>query len=415
MSFSNTPLGGRRWRCPLPAEWWRGRRHRPRHPSDGQPTLAQVVEVGNLLWVYDDLRAHAGQAPGADGLTYGDYARREVVEALHAVRKAALAGRYRPHPARELPIPKASGGHRTLRIPEVMDRVVSPALHRALTPVWEAVFLNGSHGFRPRRSVWTLLAGLQTAAEHDDHPVVVEDDVEKAFDRVQVEPLIDLHRGHVVDHALMGLVEAIFRGPDGRRTVGIDQGAAYSPTALNVYLHHAHDVAFERVRPKPHWWRFADNHAYLCQSVTEGSQVRSRCQQLLQPGMNLKGGINHHPNDLNANEEVHLLGYVIARKRNRMTYAMGEDSWAALETKLTEAHHTNNPPRSAHQCLQGWLEWCGPTLETGRMPSFTQRVIQVTARYGFGEISSLDTILQTWTSSWRRWLACLRRARDRHE
>jgi RNA-directed DNA polymerase len=47
-------------------------------------------------------------------------------------------------------IPKDNGKMRKLGIPIVRDRVVQQALKNALEPIFEEIFIDQSHGYRPR-------------------------------------------------------------------------------------------------------------------------------------------------------------------------------------------------------------------------------------------------------------------------
>jgi len=105
-----------------------------------------------------------------------------------------------------------------------------------------------------------------------------------------VDDVLADHRLYVQDSGLLQLIDSVLRGGDPGRMVGIAQGCPYSPLALNVRLHHAHDLGMQRAGP-PLWLRYADNLTYSCQSVPEGKQMRERARSLLeQAGLNLKGG-----------------------------------------------------------------------------------------------------------------------------
>jgi hypothetical protein len=70
------------------------------------------------------------------------------------------------------------------------------------------------------------------------------DDVRKAFDNVVIADVVKDHHHYLKDPALPALTAVVLRGGGGAaRRVGIDQDTPYSPVALNVRLHHLHDVA----------------------------------------------------------------------------------------------------------------------------------------------------------------------------
>ena len=91
------------------------------------------------------------------------------------------------------------------------------------------------------------------------------DDVRKAFDNVPIAPLMETFAEHINDPSLLQLVETILRGGEDRgRAVGIPQGNPLSPLALNVMLHHAHDLPLEADANFPPLFRYADNLAATC-------------------------------------------------------------------------------------------------------------------------------------------------------
>jgi retron-type reverse transcriptase len=128
---------------------------------DGQPLLPRIVAQENLMVVHAHRARQGGSASGPDGIRDEMLSHREVAGIYRAVNREILDGQFEPSAARHVPLPKKSGGHRILAIRSIATRTVSAALAHALTPFWEAIFLDGSHGFRPARSTWTLLTHLE--------------------------------------------------------------------------------------------------------------------------------------------------------------------------------------------------------------------------------------------------------------
>jgi hypothetical protein len=370
------------------------------------PAVHDIVDVGHLLEVFDSLKREAGQAPGIDHWRYADIGRSEAGDCLRAVSSAILEGRYRPHPCREQEIPKR-GGSRTLRIKTIMDRVVEAALDRALKNFWERRFLANSHGFRPRRSPWTMLASLSVAMASHHRLVLVNDDVQTAFDKVNLEILLEHHRRFINNEELMNLIATIIRGNERERGCGIHQGGAYSPTALNFYLHIAHDLVLDRDHFL-YWWRYADNLVYLCQDMSEGRQVRQRCLALMRAVDLTFKGIDEQQwlTDLNAGQSSELLGYVLSCKQGQVNFNIASSEWEELTLNLMEAHTTENPQEHVQTLIAGKLNWWSPALRSQEHQQVLDRIRIISAQNGFRELP-LKRFQHVLMSSRKRWQRCL--------
>src|SRR5262249_58059288 len=98
----------------------------------------------------------------------------------------------------------------------------------------------------------------------------------------------------------------------------------YSPTALNVRLHHALDLGVNQGHHPLRYWRYADNLIGLCRSVSEGYQALDHLRRLLEPaGFILKGedGVT----DLQQ-KTAQLLGFSLTAKGGQLHIELGADS-----------------------------------------------------------------------------------------
>jgi RNA-directed DNA polymerase len=128
-----------------------------------------------------------------------------------------------------------------LGIPAVRDRVVQQAVFGVLEPIFEAAFSPHSHGFRPGRSCFSALRELYGQIRAG-HLYIVDVDIEKFFDTLAHEPLIDAVAEKVADGSVLRLIRLFLEAliQEGYRLVrpkvGTPQGGVISPLLANIYL-----------------------------------------------------------------------------------------------------------------------------------------------------------------------------------
>ncbi len=164
--------------------------NRPQDESDnaGQELLERAFARENLKRAWKRVKANKGAA-GVDGLDI-DQTAEHLLTQWAAIREQLLSGVYRPSPVRRVVIPKPDGGQRELGIPTVTDRLIQQALLQVLQPLLDPTFSEHSYGFRPGRCAQDAVLAAQRYVS-SGRKVVVDVDLEKFFDRVDHDILID--------------------------------------------------------------------------------------------------------------------------------------------------------------------------------------------------------------------------------
>ena len=241
--------------------------------STGSGLLEAALTRENLLGAWKRVRANKGAA-GVDGLDIDQTARRLRTE-WPAIRNQLRAGTYRPQPVRRVTIPKPDGGERELGIPTVTDRLIQQALLQVLQPKLDPTFSQHSYGFRPGRSAHEAVLAAQGYVQ-SGRRVVVDVDLEKFFDRVNHDILIDRLQKRIGDAGVIRLIRAYLNsgieveGEVQQRERGTPQGGPLSPLLANVTL----DEVDKELERRGHCFvRYADDANVYVRSQRAGQRV----------------------------------------------------------------------------------------------------------------------------------------------
>ena len=201
--------------------------------------IEEIVSEGNLRAAIAAVKANKG-APGIDKMRVADLDA-WFGENWAPLREDILSGRYSPQPVKRVYIPKPNGKQRPLGIPTVVDRVVQQMVAQKLSEIYEPVFSDHSHGFRPHRSCTTAMEWVLLYI-NEGNDWVIDLDIEKFFDTVNHDKLISILRQRVNDAGTLHLIRSFLRAgvmEDGLvRTSeeGTPQGGPVSPILSNIYL-----------------------------------------------------------------------------------------------------------------------------------------------------------------------------------
>lgn len=217
------------------------------------------VVFGNLIHhVNEDnlRRAFRGldgsKASGIDRMTKAEYGK-NLQSHIESLADEISRGGWRPKPSREVLIPKPTGGKRPLAIGCLEDKIVQALIAKILEAIYEPLFHRESYGFRPNRSAHQALRSVHTGiTRHGKHTVVVEMDIEKFFNNIDHDKMMDFLKRKISDKALLRLIKRMLRNSilsqDGSlidNTTGTPQGSPVSPILANIYLHYVLDQWFD--------------------------------------------------------------------------------------------------------------------------------------------------------------------------
>jgi RNA-directed DNA polymerase len=253
-------------------------------------SLMHHLNEANLRRAFQELSG--SKAPGIDRVTKDQY-RKDLDANIKALAQALRDGRYRPRPSRQVLIPKPQGGTRPLAVGCLEDKVVQTLAARILEAVFEPVFSRHSYGFRHGKSAHQALGRLyETIDDRQDSCVVVEMDIEKFFDSVDHDWLMERLQTRIVDPRFLGLIRTLLRADVLRATgeltptdLGTPQGSPVSPILANIYLHFLLDEWFrENHQASGRMIRYADDAVFVFDDSATAEKFRAALVERMAEG-----------------------------------------------------------------------------------------------------------------------------------
>lgn len=190
------------------------------------------------LHAYGELAKKEGNmTSGADGKTLDRFNVERIDKLITSLKDES----YHPKPATRTYTSKKNGRKRSLAIPSIEDKMVQRVVTTILENIYEQIFSNNSHGFRPNRSCHTA---LEHAKVHFQGATwFIEGDIKGFFDNIDHAVLIHLLRKRIDDERFLRLIRKFLNAGYiedwnfSNTYTGIPQGGIISPILANIYLH----------------------------------------------------------------------------------------------------------------------------------------------------------------------------------
>lgn len=227
------------------------------------------------------------KAVGVDGVdkeTYGKNLTENIADLIDRMKRMA----YHPSPVRQVLIPKEGkpGATRPLGISNLEDKIVQKMTQKILEAIYEPIFLNYSHGFRPKRGCHTAIKDLMDHLYANEIQTVIDIDLRNFFGTIDHQILEEILKQRIEDFTFMRYISRMFKAgvlAEGDISIseeGVPQGSIASPILSNIFAHYAIDVWMEEmVKPnckgKVALIRYADDAVICCEYEEDAMRIRN--------------------------------------------------------------------------------------------------------------------------------------------
>jgi RNA-directed DNA polymerase len=325
--------------------------------------LERILSRENMLVAYKRVVANKG-SHGVDGMKV-DELRTFIIDKWQSVRQKLLEGRYVPSPVRRVEIPKADGGVRLLGIPTVLDRLIQQAIAQELNKIYNPTFSDNSFGFRPNRSAKQAILKAKEYINAGNR-IVVDMDLEKFFDKVNHDILMDRLSKKIKDKRVLKLIRKylesgiMINGIKVNSEEGTPQGGPLSPLLANILL----DEVDKELEKRGHkFCRYADDLNIYVKSKKAGLRVMKSIKKIVEGRLKLK--VNESKSAVDLVSKRKFLGFSFYFVKGVANIRIHEKSYRRFKEKVKEITNRNKGIsmefrlKKLNEYTVGWLNYFG--------------------------------------------------------
>lgn len=372
-------------------------------------SLSHYIDIKWMREAYRQTRK--GGAAGVDGLTARQY-EKNLENNLRSLLDRFKSGTYHAPPVKRVYIPKEGkpGEKRPIGIPTLEDKVLQRAVLMLLESLYEQEFIDGSYGFRPKRSAHMALETIWHEAMAMKECWIVEVDIRKYFDTLLHSHLRAFVKRRVCDGVLTrtigkwlkaGVME---QGNVSYPEDGCPQGGVISPLLSNIYLHEVLDKWFEetivpRLHGRAKLVRFADDFVVLFNSERDARRFSA-----VLPKRFGKYGLKLHP------DKTRLLRFSKPRKdeKSETFDFLGFTHYWGKSRKGNRVVQRKTAKDRLKRSIKRIYQWCRKNRHVPIGDQWQTLCRKVRGHYGYfgitGNFRTIAGYLLHVERAWHKWL-----------
>ena len=310
---------------------------------------------------YEQVMRNKGSG-GVDGIELSGF-KVQVEQEWPSIRQEIREGKYVPKPVRRVEIPKSGGGVRMLGIPTLMDRMIQQATGQVLMEEYDSSFSASSYGFRAGRNAQQAVLQAKRFV-NEGYSYVVDIDLEKFFDRVNHDYLMNLLSERIKDKALLRLIHRYLKAgvmEEGVAKVnreGTPQGGPLSPILSNILL----DKLDKELERRGHRFvRYADDLQLYVRSKRGSGRVLRSVSGYIEKELKLV--VNRTKSKATRPWGSKLLGYSFMARQGEIKLRVAKESIVRYKTKVREITSRSRPVAmykrydELRQLNRGWYNY----------------------------------------------------------